>query len=125
MALAAAPAGAEVCDKLRPFVTPGNATGATELAAFLASPAGIGLVALAAVAMAARSRRLAYVSIGATAVWMGQRALFGPAAGDGIGMMARAEGCIGPAHLVFGMCVLLLAASARVLVTNRPGGVRP
>ena len=113
--LAPAPALAEVCDKVRPFWTPGRpATAVDELLGLMATPPSLVLLVLTALALRLRHAwgALAVVVLWSTWVSFAVMRTPGPTLGA-----ARAEGCIGPPTLFIAVVAAICVAT--ILYTSR------
>ncbi len=114
----AAPAMAEVCDKARPGWTPGDGPLGLwgELAAFVATPAMLAIVAALVAGWYFRQQvLLSAVMLGCLVFGIPQRWPVNP---DLIAA-ARAEGCMGPPTLVIGLLALIWCGAAVGLFVRR------
>ena len=98
LALIPGAASAEVCDKVRPFWTPGtDATAWTELVALMAAPPSLVLLLLSAIAIRFRHE---WGALGVVVLWTAWVSLVAFYGTDGeVQTMATEEGCIGPPTL--------------------------
>ncbi|WP_299048443.1 hypothetical protein [uncultured Tateyamaria sp.] len=112
------PALAEVCDKVRPLWQPGTqATALTEALHFFATPLGLILVALSAVAIA---RRWQWVGLATILGWTGLVSLVALGASidpTSVHALAVAEGCVGPPTLFI---VAVAAICVGIVLWTKP-----
>lgn len=118
LALLAAPAMAEVCDKERPGWDGTPVTAFGEILALFLSPAGLILLAASIVALRFRSQ---WIGLATIILWTGLITLITMADPTGIRPLAMAEGCVGSPALF--IAVVAAICVAIVLYTRpRPRG---
>ena len=113
--VATSPAFAEVCDKERPLwnSSRGPASSWDELVSLMTLPFSLGLLALAAIALAVGNRHLSAIAslLWASAVLVVAVDYFGPVLDD-VRYYAMKEGCIGPPHLFIAMAIAICLGMA-------------
>ena len=88
---------AEVCDKVRPFVSPGEpGTAFTEMVSLMGTPPSLILLVLSALAIRFRWQWAALGIVVLWSIWVSLVAMQPP---DGTLLLAIEEGCVGPPTL--------------------------